>query len=313
MSALLDASPPSLLEAAFDGLGVACVPSGPSRWVIADPRWPRHLNARLDSRWLEIGGPLPDGAERHSPWDLLDANAHLAGPSRFALGPDRVACLCAELPRETEGLAEWARAFVLDLGQARELLERSRAAWVAVPPAGASGPEPPVALDTVRAALESAGWSFTQRSETRLMVPLEVPDAFVQASVTLFESGRAGAAVEIGCFERLSPLARRALGTLLLSASGLVRLARPEVRVDEEERCTVAFATRLATPVSVAALDHALNSLTAAARLCGREVEALTALPLARTFLHVHRAGSREIRLSDAPLHNPEGGSHGTE
>jgi len=303
------------IAAALQEAGAALIPTGPLRWRLALPAWPRHVDARLDDGWLLMDGPLPPAAEPRSPWELLLANDCFAGPAKFALAADGEPRVRAELP--VDGLAHVAArvlAVCADLARAADFCARPPEER---PTAAAESPEQPADAASVREVLgpviEAAGWPFTERSGNRLMVALDVPDAVYQACVALHPGDTVRASVEFARFDSLSRLGRRALGTLLLCACGLVRLARAAAVVRDDGQATVGFELRLALPVAPAELHHALSSLVVAARLCGREVSGLRGEPLERTYLRVHESGSRVIQLTDATPHVNQEDGHGSE
>ena len=301
------------LESRVSGITAACrecglslTPVGPLSWSVALPANDARVHARLEAGWLLLDGPVPARAEQHSPWALLQANALLAGPGKFALGPGRRPRLRAEIPADdTSFLSARVRAVADDFAHGAQLLAgpgptvAPASAGRPAPAPSTGGDAPAPAAETLGALCESAGWTFIERSRERLMIALEVPDAFVQASVERVASGTVCVSTELARFDALTPLSRRALAYLLLHASGLVHMARAAARVHEGEGASVGFEVRLELPLTPAELNHALLSLTAAARLCGREISALRGERLARTYLDVHESGSRAIRLTE--------------
>ena len=143
------------------------------------------------------------------------------------------------------------------------------------------------------------------------MVALDVPGVFLQASVAS-HLGEWRIHVELARLGVLTALVRRALGYLLLNSCGMVRLARATAVAFEDDRTSIGFEVRLDLPLSAVELDHALSSLSAAARLCGREVNALCVERLATTYLDVHQP-DRMRSGSIATVESNRGDCHGIE
>ena len=304
--------------------GLTLVAAGPQRWSVALPEALRETEVRLEAGWLFFDSPPPDGAGRRSAWELLQANPSLAGPAKFALEPGRELRLKAELPvDDVSHLASRARAVCRGFTNAGAVVARPRmeprgavpgsvgpesatefAGGGEVGPESASAPPgEPVptgssARESFGALCEEAGWSFTERSRERLMVALDVPGAFYQASVEPFSGDSVLISAELARLDVVTALGRRALSYLLLNACGLVRLARATAVVREDGPTSIGFEVRLELPLSAVELDHSLSSLSAAARLCGREVKALCVERLATAYLDVHESGSNAVLLT---------------
>ena len=293
----------AVIAAAFRDADVPAFADGAGRWSLAVPGWPPGSNARIEDDWLVLDAPLPGGPEPRSPWELLGANASFSGPAKFALPPDGAPRIRAEVPLVDAGpVPDRVRAWLGDLAMAADPMGRGPGAVAGVSAVSdETGHDRPSARESLGPACEAAGWPFTECSATRLRVTLGVAEGFHPAYVDVHVDGTVRTSVELARFERLSPPGRDALGTLLLVASGLIRLARAAVVADGDEETTALFEVRLAPPLGEGDLDHALSALAAAARLCGREVDALRRAPLARTFLRIHESGSHAIRLIEAP------------
>jgi hypothetical protein len=299
----------------IDGLrdcGLTLAAAGPQRWSVLLPEELVDTELRLVDGWLSFESAPPSGVERCSAWELLRANALLDGLAKFALGPGRARVLKAEVPAfDASDLPSRVRGICRGF---------ARAGSVLTGPAGVRGDslatsEPVLASPslggTLGALCAEAGWSFTERNPDRLMVGLDVPGVFLQASVAA-HLGECRISVELARLGVLTALVRRALGYLLMNACGMVRFARATAAAFEDDRTSIGFEVRLELPLSAVELDHALSSLSAAARLCGREVNALCVERLATTYLNVH--GPDRMRSGSlATVESNQGDCHGIQ
>jgi hypothetical protein len=303
------------IVAAFRGLGVLVTPVGPLRWSSSVPAWPTRVSARLDGDWLLLESALPEETERWTPWDLLRWNRSFAGPGKFALRPDGRPGIRAELPLEDPSvLPGRLRGWCADLASAARLLAgREGVARPVSPDAREAAGEGASALELLGPTCAAAGWSFTERSASQLRVALDLPEGYHQACIDLHPDGALRVSVELASFDHPSRISRRALGILLLGASGMVRLVRGALLADGEAEATGLFEVRFTLPLAAGELHHALSALATAARLCGREVAALRCAPLAMTYLKVREPGSDEIRLTEAKPQENQEALHATE
>jgi len=263
-----------------------CAPAvkqvGPGRWgfeLVNGKAFP--VSARALEGWLllETGTDSEDLKDGH--WQLLERNGRLGGWSKFALGPGRRhPHLRAEIPL-TDGVVLRQR-----LQEACEGLREGQHADAA--PAAES-----VALDVSDekqspswpALLAEAGWTFSERTAGRLLVDLDVPGRWHRARVDAGGERDVRLAVEIGGGKAVAPLARQALGVLLLSANRAVRLARSAVEAGGATEAV--FEVPFGTPPSAAELDLALSALSVACRLFDREARALEDENVARRYLEL--------------------------
>ncbi|MDQ2976156.1 MAG: hypothetical protein M3R69_12200 [Acidobacteriota bacterium] len=242
--------------------------------------------ARIDEQWLLIHAPLAASAG-HDAWDLLQLNAQLEGLSKFALLPGRERTyLCAEMPLDED----------LDLGaRLRETCDGFKAALEVLhdEKAGAgtklrSSAHSKLAGKNNRGDLrrlcEEAGWNFTEKSEGRLAIDLDVRGGFYQASAEERGTGGVLLSVELARNEFAADECRRALSTVLLRASGAVRLARAAIE-KEEDQTLARFEANFVTAPCAAELNHALSALSVACALCGQEAKALQDEFVAKNYI----------------------------
>jgi hypothetical protein len=304
----------AILAASRD-LDVRVTAIGPLQWALSVPAWPSTVAARLDGDWLFLESALPAGPGPWTHWELLRWNSRLAGPGKFALAPDGRSGFRAELPLAEPGvLPARLRGWCADLAAvADRLSDPGEAPPPAPPAAGEAACDGASAREQLGPACEAAGWPFTEGSASQLRVPLDLPEGYHQACIDLHSDDTVRASVELARFDRLSRLGRRALGILLLGASGLVRLARGAIRADGDEEVRALFEVRFSLPLGEGELHHALSALATAARLCGREVDALRGELLAKTYLRVHEPGSGEIRLTETTTRENQEDLHATQ
>jgi hypothetical protein len=118
-----------------------------------------------------------------------------------------------------------------------------------------------------------------------LLIDLDVPGRWHRVRVDTRGDRDVRLAVEIGGGGAVSPLTQQALGVLLLSANGAVRLARAAVKADSKQAAT--FEVAFGALPSASELDLALSALSVACRLFGREAKALEDENVARRYLEL--------------------------
>jgi hypothetical protein len=246
---------------------------GKSSWRFL-PRAAAHcsMSAALEDNWLVLAAYDALGLFADAePWTLLRCNAKLSGFSKFALLPDGRVQLRAELP-----LLEDA-----DLtGRIREICEGLESAFALYDLSGPDGaPERPAGTTDPKQLCAEAGWPFIERGPEKLLVEIESPGCFRQAAMVSSARG-----VQLSCelvsFGSLDAESREAIAIFLLSASGVVRLARAAI-ADDVARLEVAFAAR----PCASEISSALESLSVGCSLCGEEIKTLQDKAIARHFL----------------------------
>jgi hypothetical protein len=253
-------------------------PAGPGAWACTlDNGVHLEGTARTAARWFALDVPLAEDSQPPDLWAMLHQNARAGAGVKLALDPaSRAPHLLGELPLDEDepgGLESRMSALCEDVESAaaglREDRNRAAAARVGAPPEAPS-PEQAVRL------CQEAGWPFTERSEGRLAVKLEVGRAPYQAMIEPRHHG--GLVVSSQLTEGEKPPSdpsRTALALLLLLASGSVRLARAAAIEPAEGRLATRFETALPAAAGAGHLHHALASLSVACRLCGPEAALL--------------------------------------
>lgn len=275
---------------------------GPGRWRVSLGNGaPVKATLRLDEDWLCGEAAVRSrrarrtcgGADRL--WRLLRTEGRLTGGAKYVWLPSadggRVRAR-AEVPLlvGTDGTLE--RRLIdacAGLRAAVKPYRRKRGTGRAADPPDLFNGEADEEAHEVAADLPTlcseAGWPFVERTGGRLAVELETGRGFYQAMVEAVD-GTVRWGVELASLESPAPVCRRALGVLLLTANGLVRLARAAGR-DDSGRVGVGFEVVLGRPVSAGEFGHALSALSVATQLCGREVQILRDSDLASTYLSV--------------------------
>jgi len=273
-------------------------PCGIGRWrfdVGDDDRLP--ARAWIAGEWLRIQ-TVADAAGRgrldaRGIQQMLQANAALEGGVKFALddGANR-GLLVAEilLSDDPADLAGRVRRACAGLRRgAAALFGRNLPAQTASP---LPSPTPPC-IDVPRLCSE-AGWRPAARPDGRAVVPLEVPDLYLQATVGPCEQGGLQVEVALESVDGAASLCRRAVHVLLLSACRTVRMARAVARLrdGEAEELDCGWEVVLDDTPGASGLGHALAALSVACRLCAREVIALHDETIARKYLVIRRWSS---------------------
>ena len=266
--------------------------------------------ALIDESWLLLDAPLPASrATNHKSrlWQLLQWNGTLPGGAKFTVRPDgttihtraelplnddanlprRVVQACAGLKAASAKYqcSEFRSPCPLGepvpstrSGRALSLVEGGPGEgmqWMAAKDDGAPNGEfvecNPAA--DLAAQCRESGWAFAERSG-KLVVDLEVPDAFQQAVV---EAKPHAVAVSVDVATSSEPLAmpcQEALALLLLRTCGIVRMVRAAAG-DVGSGTTGRFQVLFGDTPSGAELGHAFSALSVACRMASREATVL--------------------------------------
>ena len=242
--------------------------------------------AQADEDWLIVEAPVADwkrdDRSRPSAWTWLGLNARLEGVTKIARLPDddslrvradialdddvdlvaRLREACAGLVLASESIGEGG-GHVSEHGGTRE-----------------------AAASTIDLAslCRDAGWTFAEREGGRVAVDLGIRGGPGQALIEQHADGAVRASVALASCDDVTPSSGDALGVFLLTACGIVRLARAAVQEEEAARVP-RFEVRYAAPPVSAEIGHALSALSVACALFGREAQALRDDRVARTYL----------------------------
>ena len=245
------------------------------------------VGARADDQWLRLDAPVHAGPQPiQGAWQLLGLNAALGGLSKVVTVAGYPGLrLRAEIPLDEDAdLQERVKQACGGLKAAAGQLHgephasEKKSTW----PEGAIKAEPTDA-NGLRSLCEATGWKFTERTGSKLAVDLETRNGFHQAIVEHEPSGGVSLTVEVASQPAFCEISKRAIGTLLLRASGLIRMARASVK--QEQTAAANFEILFETAPTAAELSHALSALAIASGLCGRTVEAMRDEVVARNYL----------------------------
>lgn len=255
--------------------------AGRDFWTLALPTGaadPLRMSVRVEDDWLLLDAPLPASAAR-DPHTLLRLNATLPGPGKFCLGGQGEARLRAEMPlAEAEGVESCLCGLLPGLQWACRGAFGDGGAEVCAPDEPNEDRRPEV----VRLCRE-AGWPLAEREDGRCLLELEAGHGYWQATVEAVGS-EMRASVALASWERLEPPCTGAITRFLLSAGGVLRLARAAV-TDEGERETALLQAHLPFAPDSSLLVHALASLSVGVHIAGREITALMNPDVAGRFL----------------------------
>ena len=278
-----------------------------------------------------VGGSKPGGLDLDS-WELIERNGTLGGLAKFVLDEKSDGVgefrLRAEIPIDVnavdaerlyleERLGESCAAMVAALdGIHTPIWESARGVGSHGDP-GDLTVKPDAAVLEIAEQIRELDWSCEEKDPGLLIVDLQIPGRAAQ--ITVEETGRHEIRAAVGLTrDPLSPLLRRALATLLLFGTSLVRMIRASARPigvapvagpvplapddpvqtaeasrtrtqtrkrdDGTVQFEVAFEVVMASP-RAEELDHALSALSLAYERFSREASILRDETIARAYL----------------------------
>ena len=236
----------------------------------------------IEDGWLVMIAPLTCAGE---PRELLGKNAALPGHVKFALSPEGGLQLRAEIP-----LDEDAGPLIR---KARDGFDAALAALAGEKCVPIANETPrPVSQDDLKRLCDDAGWIATPRGDDACVVELECPGAFHQATLVA-NGGGVRASVPLAKCDESAADSVAATGHFLLTAAGVVRMARPILEFSEG-RVIPAFEVSFSAMPAAAHLAHALSALSVACQLCGEEAKALHDTNVAGEFLALSKTKPRK-------------------
>ncbi len=252
---------------------------GPGRWRLRLRNGAAHQGtARVEAGWLTVDIE-PAGRQPADPWAMLLATAE--APAGVKLTMDE-ACgtshLLGELSLALDETCELDQRVGELLGGVKDFLAASKGGKQPTAHEGgassAVASAPPGPAPAAAELCREAGWPFTERSEGRVAVMLELQRQPFQAVVEPRPNGALVASVTLAS-GREPPCDphRRALALLLLSASRSVRLVRAAAVEEADGRFEARLEVALRFGAGAGDLADALSALSVACRWCGPEVE----------------------------------------
>jgi hypothetical protein len=303
------------IEEALQAFAPRVVKTGPAAWqAVLSNGALLPVRAWIDEEWLRLDAPLNAVAEEKNVLKLLRWNARLGGHAKFAIAArSRALHLRAEIlcPIESESESDGRSDFRRRLSETGVGFRTASALLHGEPVVETtethrSGAEVVEAPTRNLAALCRAGWSATERLG-KVVVEL---DPGVQAVI---ESCSGGALVRLPLARttHYSDISREALGLMLLTASGMIRMGR--AAADDQSNQTgemdddgARIEVRFSSKPSLEELFSALSAMRVASQLFRREAEVLQIAEVARQYLAL-QVGARTRRSASAQ-HSSNGG-----
>lgn len=266
------------------------------RWAITSGD--RQGTALFSDHWFVIDFPPGRGRPRR-PVRLVAQNTQLPGNAKHVLHDGSVR-IRAEIPLDEPGVqdSDELEALVRQsvVGVSLALAADRKSDRTDVPPGARLdlSVDSPVTEQRVSLAelCTDAGWSFSERSEDRISVDLDVAEnSYYKASV---DHGPESIRISVNP-NRGDPatetISHQAIAALMLSVSGAVRMvsaisSRSTGKPGKSH--DTFFRIVLPSTTSSSTFAHSLSALSVACEICGAEVRALAEDPgLARAFLEV--------------------------
>lgn len=258
---------------------VECVGQGAWNFILNNGSTLR-VNARADEHWLQLDVPT-NGKEfpRHDAWQLLKLNQQGAGLSKLALpSGSLMPHMRVEIPLDDE--VDLRKRLTEACGSLKKTAGRLHGE---VKPAkgseanfltGDQKATTAVAGTALKRMCEETGWKFSERSDAKVAVDLETRNGFYQALVEEHAGGAISFKAELTRSPVCGERSKHAVGTMLLRASALIRLARATVS-ETEEGATASVETFFPSSPNAAEFAHALSALAVACNRFGRTADAL--------------------------------------
>ncbi len=246
--------------------------------------------ARAEEGWLTLrtllaGDRRLNATSADRTWHLLGLGAGLPGGAKYALDGRSRMCVRAEVPidpdegADIERVAEAAEGFRAAAKRYGDRKRNRAHSGNGPAPVPAEGED---ALCDIERLCDEADWPYVTRSNGRIMAELDVPGRFHQAIIAK-RNDVLHIATHLHVGASAPPVCRRAVGLLLLTLNGAVRMARAVAADDGELEPRIEVVQ--AWCPTAAQLVHALNALSVACRICGSEVEGLLDEIVAAEFL----------------------------
>lgn len=296
---MLDKTREHTITTSLEKCGSTVTQAGHGQWTVALSNGTAlHAVARVDDEWLLFDAPLQNGTPcgqiaLGDAWRLLRWNAEMSGAKFAVLPGELTARVRAELPLLDDDVHLPVRV----RGACAGLKMASARFYGAQTEEQEDEPQTMLSTGDVQdttfalpCLCDEAGWPYTPRADGSLAVTLDTRGGFYQAM--LVRHGRSvHVTVDLIVCGSLPQPCRDALGIVLLTVSGLVRMVRATA-IERGDRIATCCEVTFTDSLSAAELGHALTACSIACRLCGQEVNALQDEEIARTYLDVVRGGA---------------------
>ena len=270
--------------------GAAVETLGPRTWRLAVPGGVVFEGRFVDDAWLvlepvmrpvSLAGPAGSAGA----WRLLAQHPGIVGGGKFVVAAAQpTAMLRVEIAvLEETSLADRIAHACAGLVEASTMTgEDSREGG-----RGGVSPHPVYSAalsDDLRTRLHDTCWPCIERDSAAVFMELDVPHGFYEARVeqTLHDESRL--AVEVADCTAWPPASRQALAVLLLTACGVVRMARAVVG-ESSGRQIAQWEVAFSFPPTANELTHALAALSLACRVSAAEIKLLEDEEIANRFL----------------------------
>jgi len=245
------------------------------------------VTGRLREDWMLFDAAISDVTDFEEWWRVLHMNSRIVGPAKFALSGNRSLRLRAEIPLDIEtGFDEECSPEV-----ERRLTDACTSLRAAFHDFGTRGQahasddsiaSNDAVIQDVRRSAAEVDWPSHERDDRRVAFDLAAGTGFHQAILAPGDHATL-LSTEMAAFERLSDASRRAMAEMLLTTSGVVRMARPSIHVNGEQQ-VMKFGVAFRTAPNPTELNHALSALSVACAYCSRELIVLASEPIACAY-----------------------------
>lgn len=245
------------------------------------------VTVRLDNQWLLITAPLPGSIPDRDPYnpdryrELGSLMARTPPPVKLAMDSNHNLVLNAELP------------FCPDTDMAARLHETLEVVRIGIPSVHAAirgVPEPHLCVPSASSALElealaaESGWPYTNRSDNRFAVSLEVGPEVYRAVLALTPEHHTRVSAELPVGPNVSTHTLAAATKLALRANHVLRMVRFSLAVNDDAAC-ISASVDFISPPSLSEFSHACSALSIACRRCAAEAKMLFDERVSTAFL----------------------------
>jgi len=221
--------------------------------------------------WIDLRVPLPVSPDPQFAWLLLDKNGTLAGSARFERYDEARMGIGVQVREDSP--EERIEAALGGIREAERTLHGK--------PEGERGTGIPGGNTDWPSLAAECGWTLTRKDDGRIAAELDAIGVMNQGFLEA-RGERNILSLTVLRTASLSDVTREAIGRFALGLTARLNLVRAGLSGEPE---ALRFEVPLPCSASSTDLDLALEALSLAARLGGRECRALMDEPLARRYL----------------------------